>query len=50
MQSNLKSIQPIKTDAEIEAMDSHALEFWKQWKEPLLAMCKAHAVKPGEEK
>ena len=38
------------SDAEIAAMDDDALEFWKQWKAPLLAMCKAHAVKPGEEK
>ena len=29
-------------DAEISVMDSNALEFWRQWKEPLLAMCKAH--------
>ena len=36
------------SDDEIEKMDSCALEFWKQWKESLLAMCKAHAVKPGE--
>jgi len=26
-------------------MDDDALEFWKQWKEPLLAMCAAHAAK-----
>ena len=32
------------SDAQISKMDSHALEFWKQWKEPLLAICKAHAV------
>ena len=38
------------SDAEIAAMDDDALEFWKQWKAPLLAMCKAHAVKPGEDK
>ena len=31
------------SDDEIEKMDSCALEFWKQWKESLLAMCKAHA-------
>ena len=37
------------SDDEIEKMDGYALEFWKQWKEPLLAMCKAHAVKSGEE-
>jgi hypothetical protein len=35
------------SDDEIEKMDSGALEFWKQWKEPLLAMCKAHS---GESK
>ena len=33
------------SDDEIEKMDSCALEFWKQWKESLLAMCKAQAVK-----
>ena len=38
------------SDDEIEKMDRCALEFWKQWKESLLAMCKAHAVKPVEEK
>ena len=38
------------SDDEIEKMDSCALEFWKQWKESLLAMCKAHAVKPVGEK
>ena len=38
------------SDNEIEAMDDDALEFWKQWKEPLLAMCKSHAVRSGEEK
>ena len=36
------------SDEEISEMDDDALEFWKQWKVPLLAMCKAH--KPGEEK
>ena len=30
-------------DSEIAAMDSHATEFWNQWKLPLLAMCKQHA-------
>ena len=35
-------------DKEIKAMDYHALEFWKQWKAPLLAMCAAHAIKTGE--
>ena len=38
------------SDNEIEAMDDYALEFWKQWKEPLLAMCKVHSIKPGETK
>ena len=32
-------------DAEIGEMDSNAPEFWSQWREPLLAMCKAHASK-----
>ena len=31
------------SDSEIEEMDSHATEFWNQWKFPLLAMCKQHA-------
>ena len=30
------------SDDEISNMDSYALEFWKQWKAPLLAMCAAH--------
>ena len=30
------------TDEEISEMDDYALEFWKQWKIPLLAMCAAH--------
>jgi len=30
-------------DKQIEEMNKNALEFWKQWKEPLLAMCKVHA-------
>ena len=30
-------------DSEIEEMDSHATEFWNQWRFPLLAMCKQHA-------
>ena len=30
------------SDEQISEMDSGALEFWKQWKEPLLAMCRAH--------
>lgn len=29
-------------DAQICAMGIGALEFWKQWKEPLLSMCRAH--------
>ena len=29
-------------DKQIAAMDSRALEFWSQWKAPLLAMCAAH--------
>ena len=29
-------------DEQIDAMDSRALEFWMQWKAPLLAMCAAH--------
>ena len=31
-----------KTDEEIKEMDDGALEFWKQWKVPLLVMCAAH--------
>ena len=30
------------TDDEISDMDIGALEFWKQWKSPLIAMCAAH--------
>ena len=30
------------TDEEIRDMDDDAIEFWKQWKVPLLAMCAAH--------
>ena len=30
------------SDDEISVMDTNALAFWKVWKEPLLAMCKAH--------
>ena len=30
-------------DEQITAMDGDALVFWKQWREPLLAMCKAHS-------
>ena len=29
-------------DYQISEMDEGALEFWKQWKEPLLAVCKSH--------
>ena len=29
-------------DEEIKEMDDGALEFWKQWKVPLLVMCAAH--------
>ena len=29
-------------DAQISDMDNGALEFWKQWKAPLLAMCEQH--------
>ena len=36
------------SDDEISEMDSGALEFWKQWKTPLLAMCAAHKLKLGE--
>ena len=31
------------SNEQISEMDSGALDFWKQWKEPLLAMCKSHA-------
>ena len=30
---------------DIDVMNSSALDFWKQWREPLLAMCKAHKGK-----
>lgn len=33
------------TDDQIMDMDSGALEFWTQWKAPLLAMCQSHAPK-----
>ena len=42
------------SDALISEMDSDALEFWLQWKEPLLAMARvggwveASAAAPGE--
>ena len=29
-------------DGRVADMDDHALTFWKQWREPLLTMCKAH--------
>ena len=29
-------------DEQISEMDSCALEFWRQWKAPLLAMCEQH--------
>ena len=32
------------SDEEISEMDDGALEFWKQWKSPLIAMCKQHAA------
>ena len=32
-------------DAQISNMASEALKFWRQWKQPLLAMCSAHAGK-----
>ena len=32
------------SDEQISDMDSRALEFWRQWKAPLLAMCVEHAV------
>ena len=31
------------SDDQISEMDSKAIEFWKVWKAPLLAMCAAHA-------
>jgi hypothetical protein len=30
------------SDEQISKMDSEALEFWKKWKEPILAMAKEH--------
>jgi len=32
-------------NAQISNMASEALKFWRQWKQPLLAMCSAHAGK-----
>jgi len=34
----------------ISSMDYKALEFWSQWREPMLAMCKAHASTAKKEK
>ena len=31
-------------DEQINEMDTGALEFWAQWKTPLLAMCQSHAT------
>ena len=31
------------SDEQISEMDDGALEFWNQWKKPILAMCEAHA-------
>lgn len=36
------------TDETISDMDSGALDFWRQWKAPLLAMCAAHRQPPKE--
>ena len=36
------------TDETISDMDSGALDFWWQWKAPLLAMCAAHRQPPKE--
>ena len=36
------------SDDEIDEMDSCALEFWRQWKEPLLAMCCAHTMRENK--
>ena len=32
------------SNEEVSKMSDHALEFWQQWKAPLLAMCAAHAA------
>ena len=37
------------SDEQIAEMDDDALDFWKQWKDPLIAMCIAHSAL-GEEK
>ena len=31
-------------DPTIAAMDSKALEFWNEWKEPLMMMCEKHSI------
>ena len=36
------------SDSVIAKMDPYALDFWRAWKAPLLAMCAAHAVKAKE--
>lgn len=35
------------TDEEIDAMAFGALEFWRQWKTVLVAMCNAHNKRKG---
>ena len=30
-------------DSEIKSMDLNALDFWKKWKNSILALCKAHS-------
>jgi uncharacterized protein YjbI with pentapeptide repeats len=35
-------------DEDIHQMHPRALDFWRQWREPLLAMCAAHAAKCKE--
>ena len=37
------------SDDEISKMDRGALEFWTQWKIPLLEMCKSHKQQPTQE-
>ena len=37
------------SDEQIAEMDDDALDFWKQWEDPLIAMCIAHSAL-GEEK
>ena len=36
------------TDSKIKSMDIGALDFWRKWKAPLLALCDAHAEQRGE--